>query len=157
MTSKIYQVSCHKCEKRFNTSFALKQHLVKSHSIRTLPKRISCVSEGIEAPLPKPQRISKRAGPYHAYKTWRESVLKGINNFNFKFNFVPAEFFRQFLADLGKPTMYSVKDTSHWRAPIFHTSTRRISFKMFQMTAIRSALLEIQKAQAWCGNRVELS
>ena len=28
---------------------------------------------------------------------------------------------------------------------------------MFQMTAIRSALLEIQKAQAWCGNRVELS
>ena len=80
MTSKIYQVSCHKCEKRFNTSFALKQHLVKSHSIRTLPKRISFVIEGIEAPLPKPQRISKRAGPYHAYKTWRESVLKGINN-----------------------------------------------------------------------------
>ena len=80
MTSKIYKVSCHKCEKRFNTSFALKQHLVKSHSIRTLPKRISFVIEGIEAPLPKPQRISKRAGPYHAYKTWRESVLKGINN-----------------------------------------------------------------------------
>ena len=74
-----------------------------------------------------------------------------------EFNFVPAEFFRQFLADLSKPTVYSVKDTSHWRTPIFHTSTRRISFKMFQMTAIRSALLEIQKAQAWCGNRVELS
>ena len=65
---------------RFNTSFALKQHLVKSHSIRTLPERISFVSEGIEAPLPKPQRISKRAGPYHAYKTWRESMLKGIND-----------------------------------------------------------------------------
>ena len=31
-------------------------------------------------------------------------------------NFVPAEFFRQFLADLGKPTVYSVKDTSHWWA-----------------------------------------
>ena len=68
-------------------------------------------------------------------------------------NFVPAEFFRQFLADLGKPTVYSVKDTSHWRAPIFHTSTRRISFKMFEMKAIRSALVEIQKAQAWCVNR----
>ena len=68
-------------------------------------------------------------------------------------NFVPAEFFRQFLADLGKPTVYSVKDTSHWRAPIFHTSTRRISFKIFEMKAIRSALPEIQIAQAWCGNR----
>ena len=50
-------------------------------------------------------------------------------------------------------TVYSVKDTSHWRAPIFHTSTRRISFKMFEMKAIRSALVEIQKAQAWCVNR----
>ena len=68
-------------------------------------------------------------------------------------NFVPAEFFRQFLADLGKPKVYSVKDTSHWRAPILHTSTRRISFKMFEMKAIRSALVEIQKAQAWCVNR----
>lgn len=68
-------------------------------------------------------------------------------------NFVPAEFFRQFLADLGKPTVYSVKDTSHWRAPIFHTSTRRISFKIFEMKAIRSALPEIQIAQAWCRNR----
>lgn len=80
MTSKSYQVSCHKCEKPFNTSFALKQHLVKAHSITTLPKRISFVSEGIEAPLPKPQRISKRAGTYRAYKTWRESVQKGIKN-----------------------------------------------------------------------------
>ena len=38
------------------------------------------MSEGIEAPLPKPQRISKRAGTYRAYKTWRESVQKGIKN-----------------------------------------------------------------------------
>jgi hypothetical protein len=72
-------------------------------------------------------------------------------------NYVQENMFLQFLSDLDNPIVYSVKDTSHWRAPILTSSARRISYKIYDVEIFKNILskgtVQLKTSVRWSGDK----
>ena len=55
--------------------------------------------------------------------------------------------FQHFLLKLGSPPLHQVRDVKHYKQPIFHTSTRRFSYRIHDLDTLRNALGEQDVAQ----------
>ena len=56
---------------------------------------------------------------------------------------VPTKFFQQLLKGLNNPQAHAVRNMHHWRAPIFSPSSRKVTYRLFDLTKLKEAL-EIQ-------------
>ena len=54
------------------------------------------------------------------------------------------------MLDLPATIPHSRKEVSHWRNPVFHESTTRISYKSFNVGPVLAALPIVQ-SRGWCG------
>ena len=72
------------------------------------------------------------------------------------FNMVPIKFFQQLLKGLGNPQAHAVRNTHHWRAPIFSPSSRKVTYRLFDITKLKEALeiqdvISLKVAVFWSG------
>ena len=56
---------------------------------------------------------------------------------------VPIKFFQQLLKGLVDPQAHAVRNMHYWRAPIFSPSSRKVTYRLFDITKLKEAL-EIQ-------------
>ena len=76
-------------------------------------------------------------------------------------NLVPYKFFQQLLKDLGDPQPNAVRNVNHWRPPILKASTRKVTYRLFDLTKFKAALekqntVSLKGQVLWRGN-LELS
>jgi len=65
----------------------------------------------------------------------------------------PVAYMKQLLFDLNPIEVNSVKETTHWRPPMLHSSTTRISYKSYSMDSLETAFNEagatLKKTAQW--------
>ena len=69
---------------------------------------------------------------------------------------VPTKYFQQLLKDLDNPQPHAVRSQHHWRAPIFSSSTRKVTYRFFDLSEIKNALekqniLSLKERVKWNG------
>lgn len=53
---------------------------------------------------------------------------------------VPTKYFQQLPKDLHNPQPHAVRSQHHWRAPVLSPSTRRVTYRFFDLSEIKHAL-----------------
>lgn len=68
---------------------------------------------------------------------------------------MPLRYFRQLLKDLGDPQVNAIRITNHWRPPILKALTKKITYRLFDLTILKDALerqtiLSLKEQVHWC-------
>ena len=74
-----------------------------------------------------------------------------------EYNMVPTKYFQQLLKDLGNPQPHAVRSQHHWRAPILSPSTRKVTYRFFDLSEIKHALekqniISLKERVKWDGD-----
>lgn len=69
---------------------------------------------------------------------------------------VPAKYFQQLLKDVKNPQPHAVRSQHHWRAPIFSSSSRKVTYRFFDLTEFHEAfarqnILSLKERVIWNG------
>ena len=70
---------------------------------------------------------------------------------------VLTKYFQQLLKDLNNPQPHAVRSQHHWRVPIFSSSTRKVTYRFFDLSEITHALakqniLSLTERVKWNGD-----
>lgn len=60
---------------------------------------------------------------------------------------VKKSHFQHLLFKLGSPPLHQVRDAKHFKQPMFHESTRRFSYRIYDMDTLNDALAEQEVVQ----------
>ncbi|KAL9961671.1 hypothetical protein ACROYT_G030663 [Oculina patagonica] len=157
---------CDECSKKLKTFQALLKHFEQQHVSRRLPRRAKFLQNDEEVQMPIPEAIRS---PLQAhYKAWLMGITERINGVHhqrhrrnwqtLEFNMVPSSFFQQLLRNLKDPQPNAVRNQQHWRAPILCPSSKKVTYRFFDLETLEAALgkqntVALQKQVQWNGDK----
>lgn len=74
-----------------------------------------------------------------------------------EFNTILTKYFQQLLKDLGNPHPHAIRNQSHWRAPILRATTKKITYRFYDLKQIQEVLeqqdtISLKKKVKWNGD-----